>query len=57
MTDLHCWERQQSSISALFSLSLTHGYKNMLLDTQVCFKVPPVYTQCTALYGRLTMLK
>jgi hypothetical protein len=45
--DLHCWEGQQSSISALFSLSLTHRDKIMLLNTQVCFRVPPVCTPCT----------
>jgi Ca2+/Na+ antiporter len=49
MRDLHCWEWQQSSILALFSLSLIHGHKDMLLDTQVCFGVPPVYTPCTTL--------
>jgi hypothetical protein len=49
MRDLHCWEWQQSRMSAVFSLSHTHGHKNMLLDTQVCFSVPPVYTQFTSL--------
>jgi hypothetical protein len=50
MRDVHCWEWQQSSILAFLSLPLTHGHKkNMLLHTQVCFRVPPVYTVCTAL--------
>jgi hypothetical protein len=39
----------ESSISAYFSLSRTHGHKHMLLDTQVCSRVPPVYTPRTAL--------
>jgi hypothetical protein len=37
--DLHCWEWQQPYISALLGLSLTHGHKSMLLDTQVCLKL------------------
>jgi hypothetical protein len=38
----------ESSISALFSLSLTHGHKNMFLRvTQVCFRVPPICTLFT----------
>jgi hypothetical protein len=41
MRDLHCWVWKQSSISALFSLSLTQGHINMLLDTQVCFRISP----------------
>jgi hypothetical protein len=50
MRPLYCWEWQQSNSSVCFSLSLTHGHKDMLFDTQVCFKVPPVYTPCTTLY-------
>jgi hypothetical protein len=46
MTDLHWWELQQSGISALFSLSLTRGHNNRLHDTQVCFRVPPICTEC-----------
>jgi hypothetical protein len=44
-------------ILALFSLSLTHGYKNILLDSQVCFRVPPVIPRTQQINGLLTMLK
>jgi hypothetical protein len=33
----------------LLSLSLTRGHKHMLLDTQVYFRVPNAFTQCTSL--------
>jgi hypothetical protein len=40
-----------SGPSLVFQLfkALAHGHKNMLLDTQVCFRVSPVYTSCTIL--------
>jgi hypothetical protein len=58
MRDLHCWEWQQFSISALSSLSLTREHKNILRDTQVSFRVSPVFIPCTALLiGLMTMLK
>jgi hypothetical protein len=33
---------------ACIILSLTHKHKNMVLDTHVCFRVPPVCTLCSA---------
>jgi hypothetical protein len=50
MIDSHCWEKQQSSISVFcLNLSLTHGHTNLLSDNQVCIRIPPICTPCTAL--------
>jgi hypothetical protein len=63
-----CHERftlLRSLVFQPFWASLTRGHththtnnnKNMLLDTQVCFRVPAVYAPCTALDDLLTILK